>query len=150
MQVGLQALASQEAAFLYEITLKDLGPEGRSALQDALRLNLSTLSGSEQSLPTGIREIQSLLTTTRKQGYSLKLNILGIYNFASVSDLTLKGTVLSDPSSGEIVITDSGPPPWRPWRKHWQTKVNYEHSSRGSRWWRRRFERRPGACRARL
>jgi hypothetical protein len=70
-------------------------------------LNLSTLSSKAQSLPTGIRETQSLLTTTRKQGHSLKLNILGIYNFASVSDLTLKGTMLSDPSSGEIVITDS-------------------------------------------
>ena len=106
IQEQLQALSSQEAAFLYEISLNNLGPDGRSAIQDALRLNLSALSESEKSLPQGIREIQNLITTTRTKRHILKLNILGIYNFASISDLTLKGTVLTDPASGEIVITD--------------------------------------------
>ena len=107
IQEELHALSSQEAAFLYEIKLNDLGTDGRSAIQDALRLNLSTLSESAQSLPHGIREIQNLLTTTRTKRLTLKLNILGIYNFASINDLTLKGTVLTDPASGEIVITDA-------------------------------------------
>ena len=107
MQEELHALSSQEAAFLYEIKLNDLETDGHNAIQDALRLNLSALSESAQSLPAGIREIQSLLTTTRTKGLTLKLNILGIYNYASINDLTLKGTVLTDPASGEIVITDS-------------------------------------------
>jgi len=107
MQEELHALASQEAAFLYEIKLNDLGTDGRSAIQDALRLNLSTLSEASQSLPHGIREIQNLLTTTRTKRFTLKLNLLGIYNFASINDLTLKGTVLTDPASGDIVITDA-------------------------------------------
>lgn len=107
IQGGLQALDSQEAAFLYEISLKDLDQAGRSAIQEALRLNLSALSESPQALPSGIREIQSLLTTTRTKGFTLKLNLLGIYNYTSTSELVLKGTVLTDPASGEVVITDS-------------------------------------------
>ena len=106
VQAELQALSSQEAAFLYEIKLPDLGPEGRAALQDALRWNLSTLLGQEGSLPRGISEIQSLLTTTRTRGHSLKVNLLGIYNYASINDLTLKGTVLADAVSGSVLITD--------------------------------------------
>ena len=107
IQEELLASSSQEVAFLYEISLNDLGPDGRNAIQDALRLNLSTLSESPQSLPQGIREIQNLLTTTRTAGHALKLNLLGIYNFTSVSELVLKGTVLTDPASGEVVITDN-------------------------------------------
>jgi hypothetical protein len=102
----LHARASQEAAFLYEIALNDLGADGHTAIQEALKLNLSSLWQSSGSLPMGIREVQNLLTTTKTTGHSLKINLLGIYNFASINDLTLKGTVLTDPASGEIVITD--------------------------------------------
>jgi hypothetical protein len=107
VQAELHALASQEAAFLYEVSLHELEPDGVNAIQDALRLNLSALSESAPSLPKGIREIQSVLTTTRSKAHTLKLNLLGIYNFDSTNDLTLKGTVLTDPASGAIVITDS-------------------------------------------
>ena len=106
VQTELQALSSHEAAFLYEIKLRDLGPEGRVAIQDALRLNLSTLLGKQGSLPRGISEIQNLLTTTRTRGHTLKVNILGIYNYASINDLTLKGTILTDAVSGSVLITD--------------------------------------------
>ena len=107
IQEELQLIASQEAAFLYEISLNDLGVDGRTAIQGALRLNLSALTGSAQPLPHGIREIQNLFTTTRTKRHTLKLNLLGIYNFDSISDLTLKGTVLTDPASGEVLITDA-------------------------------------------
>jgi hypothetical protein len=106
VEADLQALSSDEAAFLYEISLRDLGPDGRAAIQDALRLNLSTLLGPEGSLPRGISEIESLLTTTRTRGHSFKVNILGIYNYASINDLTLKGTTLTDPVSGTVLMTD--------------------------------------------
>jgi hypothetical protein len=99
--------SSQEAAFLYEISLNDLAPDGRAAIQEALKLNLSSLWKSSASLPRGIREIKNILTTTKTKGHSLKINILGLYNYSSISDLTLQGTVLTDPASGEIVITDS-------------------------------------------
>ncbi len=106
VQAELHALSSHEAAFLYEISLHNLGPEGRAAIQDALRLNLSTLLGPQGTLPRGISEIQSLLTTTRTKGHTLKINVLGIYNYASINDLTLKGTILTDAVSGAVLITD--------------------------------------------
>jgi hypothetical protein len=103
----LHTSSSQEAAFLYEISLNDLDADGRAAIQAALKLNLSGLLKSSESLPRGIREIKNILTTTKTKGHSLKINVLGFYNYASSSDLTLQGTVLTDPVSGEIVITDS-------------------------------------------
>ena len=106
VEAELQLLSSNEVAFLYEISLRDLGPDGRDAVQQALRLDLSTLLGPEGSLPRGISEIQSLLTTTRTKEHTLKVNILGIYNYASINDLTLKGTILTDPVSGTVLITD--------------------------------------------
>jgi hypothetical protein len=106
IQAELHALGSEEVAFMYEVSLSHLGTEARNAIQDALKLNLSALSESA-SLPQGITELQSLLTSTRKKGHTLKLNLLGIYNFASLSELTLKGTVLADPASGEVLITDA-------------------------------------------
>ena len=106
VQAELQALSSHEAAFLYEIRLRDLTPEGRAAIQDALQLNLSTLLGTQGTLPTGITEIQNLLATTRTKGHTFKINALGIYNYASINDLTLKGTILTDPVSGAVLITD--------------------------------------------
>ena len=64
----LQALSSHEAAFLYEISLRDLGSDGRKAIQEALRLNLSALSAVSGQLPQGIREIQNLITASRAKG----------------------------------------------------------------------------------
>jgi hypothetical protein len=102
----LHAKSSQEAAFLYEINLNELGTDGRAAIQDALNLNLSSLWKSPESFPRGIREIQNILTTIRTHGHTLKINVLGMYNYTSANDLALKGKVLTDPASGEVVITD--------------------------------------------
>lgn len=98
--------AADEVAFLYELDLNGLSVDGHAAVQNALRLNLSALT-QPAALPQGIKELQSLVTRTRKKGASLKLNILGIYNFTSVNELALKGTVLTDPASGQVLITDS-------------------------------------------
>jgi hypothetical protein len=106
VQEEVQALSSDESAFLYEVNLQDLGPEGKAALEDALRLDLTTLLGSPGTLPRGITEIQNLLTSTRKTGHTLSINILGLYNYASINDLLLKGTVLTDALSGAVLITD--------------------------------------------
>jgi hypothetical protein len=106
VQEEVQALSSDESAFLYEINLQDLGPEGKAALEDALHLNLATLQASPGTLPRGIFEIQNLLTSTRKRGHTLSINILGIYNYASINDLLLKGTILTDAASGAVIITD--------------------------------------------
>ena len=107
LEENFEAQASREAAFLYEIDLADLAPEGRSAIQNALRLNLIPLMNLQDSATRGIRELQSVVTTTKSKGHTLKINALGIYNYSSITDLTLQGTVLTDAVSGEILITDN-------------------------------------------
>ncbi|HKS96249.1 MAG TPA: hypothetical protein VJV74_08950, partial [Terriglobia bacterium] len=102
-------LASQErgAAFLYEIDLNALSAMGQQALQAALTGDLSLLTGNEASLPPGIQLVHSILTSIRERQYTLKFNLLGIYNYLSISRLTLQGTILYEPASGDLVITDA-------------------------------------------
>ena len=102
----LHAKSSEEAAFLYEINLNELEADGRAAIQDALKLNLGSLWKAPESFPRGIREIQNILTSVRTHGHTLKINVLGMYNYTSINDLALKGRVLTDPASGEVLITD--------------------------------------------
>ncbi len=106
VQEELQALASDESAFLYEVDMHALEAGGKAALEDALRLDLTTLLGTPGILPHGFSEIQSLLTSTRETGHTLSINVLGLYNYASINDLLLKGTVLTDAVSGAVLITD--------------------------------------------
>jgi hypothetical protein len=101
----LDALGSSEAAFLFEIEPGKLDPSGRKAIHDALDGDLSGLK-SENELPQGISLVRSIFTEIQKKKHALKLNLLGIYNYISVSTLMLKGTVMFESATGELVITD--------------------------------------------
>jgi hypothetical protein len=111
LEIALSAewdnLRSKEAAFLYEVDLTALDDSGRRAIHKALDGNLSDLIQNEDNLPPGIKMIRSIFTNLRQSKHALRINLLGIYNFISVSKLTLKGTVLFDPASGELTISDS-------------------------------------------
>ena len=105
---GELALASQkESAFLYEIDLNALDTAGRQAVNAALRGDLTALLEGENSLPKGVRLVHTIFTAIRKSKHRLKINLLGIYNYISVSRLTLQGAILYEPESGDLVITDS-------------------------------------------
>ena len=99
--------SSSSAAFLYEIDLVALDQSGRAAVQHALHGNLTDLVAKEGALPAGITAKKSIFTNLRQRRHSLKINLLGIYNFISVSQLTLKGVVMYDDDSGQLVLTDS-------------------------------------------
>jgi hypothetical protein len=100
------SLDTQQAAFLYEIDLKMLDAKGSLAVHHALDGDLSHLTELENTLPAGVKMLRSILTTIREKQYTFKVNLLGIYNYISISKLILKGTVLYEPSSGDLVITD--------------------------------------------
>jgi hypothetical protein len=100
------SLDTQQAAFLYEIDLKMLDAKGSLAVHHALDGNLSHLTELENNLPAGVKMLRSILTTIRQKQYTFKVNLLGIYNYISISKLILKGTVLYEPTSGDLVITD--------------------------------------------
>jgi hypothetical protein len=102
----LSASSSNEAAFDYEIDLSKLGPEGRQAIHKALDGDLTALAG-DAALPAGITLRRSIFTEIQKKKHTLKLNLLGIYSFISISALTLKGRVMFVPETGELLITDS-------------------------------------------
>ncbi len=103
----LDMLRQKEAAFLYDIDLNALDPAGRKAVHDALGADLTALIENEDSLPSGIRPVRSIFTSIREGKHKLRVNLLGIYNYASVSQLTLKGAILYEPASGDLVITDT-------------------------------------------
>jgi hypothetical protein len=99
------SLGADEAAFLYEIDLTTLGADGKQAVHAALGGDLSGLA-DPGALPAGIREVRSILSRARASRFRVKVNLLGIFNLASVSQLALNGTVTFMPSTGELVIAD--------------------------------------------
>ncbi len=98
---------ASQTAFLYEVDLSALDEKGQAALQSALRGDLSGLEGNADAMPRGIKMVQSIFTNLRQTKVTLKINLLGIYNFVSISKLTLKGKALYDPETGELILTDS-------------------------------------------
>lgn len=99
------SLRSRQSAFLYEVNLTALDDAGRSSLGRALHGDLT--AWPEDALPAGVKMIRSLFTTLRQQTHTFKVNLLGIYNFGSVSKLALEGSVKYEPQSGELVIADT-------------------------------------------
>jgi hypothetical protein len=98
---------TSEAAFLFEFELNRLDEAGRKALHNALDGDLSGLATNQEGLPVGVQFVRSIFTDIQKKRHALKFNLLGIYNSISVSTLVLKGKVLFDPATGEVIITDA-------------------------------------------
>jgi len=95
---------ARSAAFLYEFDLGALDASGKSALAAALRGDLSALTGD--GLPAGVAMVRSITTDVTKAGMTWRVNLLGIYNYISVVELARQGTVLYEPVTGDLTITD--------------------------------------------
>ena len=100
------SLGRDEAAFLYDVDLGALDDAGRQAIRRAIAGNLTDLAGAD-ALPSGITAVRSIFSRLRQSQWSLKLNLLGIFNYGSISRLALNGTVTYTPSTGEVVIADT-------------------------------------------
>lgn len=103
----LGALASDQAAFLYEVDLSTLADDGVAAIGRALASDLSGLCADETLLPAGIRTVRSIFTAIHQGKHTLTVSLLGIYNYISLSKLTLAGKVMVEPATGTLVITDT-------------------------------------------
>jgi hypothetical protein len=99
----LDFLDTVSTAFSYEIDLDELDANGRQAVHDALGGDLSRIEASTQA---GIKPLKSIFSSLRKGKKILKVNLLGIFNYGSVSTLFQKGTVIVDQQVGDITITD--------------------------------------------
>jgi hypothetical protein len=108
LQVALTAALtdcnSQDAAFLYEIDLASLDQTGTAAVAAALRGDLSGLSGAA---PAGIRALRDSVGDLSQKGVTWKINLLGIYNYISTSELVRQGSMLFDPATGDLTLTDT-------------------------------------------
>lgn len=101
------SLDTSEAAFLFDFELDKLDEAGRKALHNALDGDLSGVATNKENLPTGVRFVRSIFTEIQKKRHALRFNLLGIYNSISVSTLILKGRVLIDQLTGEVIVTDA-------------------------------------------
>jgi hypothetical protein len=101
---SLTAGDSLSAAFLYEFDLAGLDAAGNAALTNALHGDLTGLTAG--ALPAGVQMVRSIATDLQKTGMTWQVNLLGIYNYISTAELIRQGTVLFEPVTGDLVITD--------------------------------------------
>lgn len=107
LTAAFNRLKSGDAAFLWDIELDRLKADGRDAVNAALDGDLVPLTSLEEHLPEGITLLKSVFQDVRRKRTTIKVNLLGILNYISVSELILKGRVLFEPSTGTLVITDT-------------------------------------------
>jgi hypothetical protein len=107
LQVSLSAeldLSDENSkAFLYGIDLSALDEAGKSAVHSAIDGDLSALEGGNLA---GVTVLRSVISVTREQTRKLNLNLLGIINLGSISRLLQSSTLVVDPDTGDITLSD--------------------------------------------
>jgi hypothetical protein len=104
---GFSSLRQNEAAFCYDIDVAALDAAGTAAVNKALSGNLSELTSLETSLAGhGVALVRSRTEELRQKTVRWRLNLLGLVNVLSMTELVAKGTILHDEESGEVVIAD--------------------------------------------
>jgi hypothetical protein len=104
--VELDSLHSTQEAFLFSVRMDQLDNAGKKAVHEALDGDLSALLNRGANPLPGIRVEKDILTEIEKSKHTIKVNLLGILNWGSVKTLALKHTVLTDPQTGNVTITD--------------------------------------------
>jgi hypothetical protein len=117
LQASLDAVfsaqADDQAAFQYEIQPAQLSNAANLAVHMALDGDLTLLTLMEDIGPQGgvlapgVKMLNSVLTTVRQRDITLKINLLGILNFLTVSELVRHSEVLTDAVSGDVTIKET-------------------------------------------
>jgi hypothetical protein len=94
---------STEAAFLYDVDFSQTTAESLQSIDQALRGDLTALHA--EALP-GVVCRRSVWTEVRSTRITWNVNLLGIFNFISIAKLIQQSSVLYEPASGALVITD--------------------------------------------
>jgi hypothetical protein len=111
----LSLVKDDEAAFQYHIDLDASGgdPVARAAIERALKGDLSGLTALEDgikpdgTIAAGVKMINSIFSTSVQKGASFNVNLLGLLNVLSMSDLVRGSKVIADPVTGDLTIADS-------------------------------------------
>ncbi len=114
LQASLKAVFSaddeQQALFQYHIAPRKLDAQALIAVHKALDGDLSLLTALEAPgqaagvLAPGITMLNSLFSRVNKRGLALHLNLVGLLNFTSVSELIRKSDVFTDSVTGDVTI----------------------------------------------
>ena len=117
LQASLDAVLStateHQAAFQYEIQPARLDPEAVAAIHAALKGDLRLLTAMEANvandgvLAPGVKILSSVLMETRRRGVTLKINLLGILNYLTVSELIRNSEILTDAVTGDVTINET-------------------------------------------
>lgn len=109
----LSACTDDEAAFQYQIQPALLSGDARKAVEAAFTGDLTQITAMEGTMESagklaeGLTMLNSLLTETRKRGVTLKINLIGILNYLTVSELIRKSEVLTEEASGDVTIKET-------------------------------------------
>jgi len=104
VQAAFTASDTQTTAFDYDLDPAQWDDASQHAIDAALAGDLSFLHAGALS---GVTCVRSIWDDVRKRSLELDVNLLGIFNFRSVSSLALEGKVLVEPVSGALTITDT-------------------------------------------
>ncbi len=102
----LSRTGESDAMFLYQVDLSAIQANGRALLLSALQGDLSGLTRTDIRPPAGIQVLKTLVSSAKTFQNTFKLNLLGIYNVLSLSELLIKGTTAWDATTGDFVLTD--------------------------------------------
>jgi len=111
----LSLVRDNQAAFQYQVDVDvaQRDPVASEAVQRALRGDLSILTALESgikadgTIAAGVKMISSVFSTSAKKEVSFKINLLGLLNVLSLSDLVRGSKVIQDPVTGDLTIADS-------------------------------------------
>ncbi|WP_321472684.1 hypothetical protein [uncultured Paludibaculum sp.] len=106
LEFEFSALRAEDAAFLFEIRLDQLSHDSATAVHHVLDGDFSGLTGLQDLSMPGITPVRNLTNDLRKRGVTLRVNLLGIVNTISISELVRSGSVTFEPISGALVIAD--------------------------------------------
>jgi hypothetical protein len=112
---ALSLVKDDQAAFQYQVDLNAAGrdPVSSAAIQRALKGDLTNLTALESgikadgTIAAGVKMISSVFSTSAKKEVSFKVNLLGLLNVLSLSDLIRGSKIIQDPVTGDLTIADS-------------------------------------------
>ena len=101
----LELSEGKAAAFSYEVDLQKIqnDDKARKAVHDALD---GDLRGLESSNFDGVKRLRSVFTSMHESKLTFRLNLLGIFNHGSVTDLLKNGMLIVDRETGMLTIAD--------------------------------------------
>lgn len=109
----LSSSTDDQAAFQYHVQPAKLSPDASQAVHKALDGDLSLLTAMENTmhagvvLAPGLQMTQSLFSKVRSRDTAFKINLLGIVNLVTVSDLILNSETLTDEVTGDVTVKET-------------------------------------------